>query len=323
MRDTPEAGEPKLRLGVSSCLLGEQVRHDGGHKRDRFLTDELGRWVEWVPVCPEVEAGMPIPRPAIRLVEAPGGPVVREVRGGADHTRRMREHARRRVRALAKLDLGGYVLKKDSPSCGMERVKLWKESGPPSREARGVFARELLERLPLLPVEEEGRLNDAQLRESFVERIFAYRRLRRLFDARWTARQLVEFHATHKLQLMSHAPRAVKDLGQIVAGVRQLPRAEVRERYERGFMELLAHKATTRRHVNVLQHMLGYLRRGLDGPRRQELAELIEDYRSELVPLIVPVTLMRHHVRHLGVAYLAGQTYLEPHPRELMLRNHV
>ena len=315
--------EDRLRIGISRCLLGEEVRHDGGHKRDRFLTDGLGRYVEWVPVCPEVEAGMSIPRPAIRLVDAPGGPEVREVKSGADHTRRMRDHARQRVRALAKLDLCGYVLKKDSPSCGMERVKLWKESGPPSRNGRGVFAQELMERLPLLPVEEEGRLNDARLRDGFVERIFAYQRLRRLFESRWSARQLVEFHTAHKLQLMAHAPPAVRELGQIVAGVRSIPRAEVQSRYETGFMQALCKQATTRRQVNVLQHMIGYLRKDLDPARRQELAELIEDYRRELIPLIVPVTLIRHHVRHLGIDYLEGQTYLEPHPKELMLRNHV
>ncbi len=312
-----------VRIGVSSCLLGQKVRFDGGHKRDAFLVDTFGQHVEWVPVCPEVEVGMGTPREAIRLVRQDEGVCLVGVKSGADHTRAMREFARRRAEALAKEDLDGYILKKDSPSCGMERVKVYDPHGSPARTGRGLFAEALIERLPLLPVEEEGRLSDPRLRENFVERVFAHRRLQVLFAGRWTIGALVRFHTAHKLTLLAHSPSGYQSLGRLVARAASLPRAEVREQYPEAFMGALATMATPRRHVNVLQHMLGYFRDTLDGESRIELAGAIADYQNGLVPLIVPITLLRHHVRRCGVDYLASQVYLEPHPKELMLRNHV
>jgi uncharacterized protein YbgA (DUF1722 family)/uncharacterized protein YbbK (DUF523 family) len=303
--------------------LGREVRHDGGHKRDRFLTDVLGTHVEWVPVCPEVEVGMGVPRPSIRLEQRGDSLRLVEPKSGADHTRAMETFAARRVRELERLELSGYVLKKDSPSCGMERVRIWSAKGQATRTGRGLFAQALCERLPLLPVEEEGRLADAALRESFVERIFAYRRLRALFRGHWTVGELVAFHTAHKLSLLAHSEVDYRALGRLVARAKSLARAELRERYESGFMAALARPATRRRHTNVLQHMVGHLRAGLDAAGRAELSSLIEDYRRGLVPLVVPLTLLRHHVRRLDVAYLGGQVYLDPHPKELMLRNHV
>jgi uncharacterized protein YbgA (DUF1722 family)/uncharacterized protein YbbK (DUF523 family) len=312
-----------VRIGVSSCLLGQKVRFDGGHKRDAFLVDTFGQFVEWVPVCPEVEAGMSIPREPIRLQRA--GPAIRlvGVKSAVDHTDAMTRWAARRTEALAREDLDGYVLKKDSPSCGMERVKVYEAGGAPARTGRGLFAEALLARLPLLPVEEEGRLQDPRLRDNFVERVFAYRRLRSLFDGRWTPGALVRFHTAHKLTLLAHSPDAYRALGRLVARASATARAEVRSEYEAGFMNGLATMATPRKHVNVLQHMLGYFRRVLDDASRAELAGAVADYQQGLVPLIVPLTLFRHHVRRCGVEYLDGQTYLEPHPKELMLRNHV
>jgi uncharacterized protein YbgA (DUF1722 family)/uncharacterized protein YbbK (DUF523 family) len=312
-----------IRVGVSSCLLGRKVRYDGGHKRDRFLTDVLGRYVEWVPVCPELEVGMGVPRESVRLVRR--GAELRLVaeRSGTDHTEAMLRFARRRLRELERLDLCGYVLKKDSPSCGMERVRVYPADGAPVRTGRGLFAGALMRRFGALPVEEEGRLHDARLRENFVERVFAYRRLRSLFESRWTLGGLVAFHAAHKLQLLSHSPGHHRALGRLVAGAKRTPRAELARRYAEGFMTALARPATPRRHVNVLQHVLGHFRAGLDPTGRAEILELIEDYRAGLVPLVVPLTLVRHHVRRLGLAYLAGQVYLDPHPKEMMLRNHV
>ncbi len=317
--------EGPLRVGVSSCLLGNQVRYDDGHKRDAFLTELLGPHVEWVPVCPEVELGLGTPRPPVRLVQACDQIELREVRSGADHTRAMRSYARRRVEELAALDLCGYVLKKDSPSCGLFRVRVWSAVGraTPQRSGRGLFASALAEALPLLPIEEEGRLHDARLRENFVERLFAFQRLRALFAGRWTLGGLVAFHAAHKLTLLAHDPRAYAALGRLVARAADVERAELRARYSRDLLAALARPATRARHVNALQHAAGYFRRRLDAADRAELAGLIEAYRLGQVPLIVPMTLLRHHVRGHDVAYLAGQVYLDPHPRELMLRNHV
>ncbi len=319
----PYASEGPIRLGVSSCLLGEQVRWDGGHKRDAFLVHHLSPFVEWVPVCPEVESGMGTPRPTVRLVREGESLRLRESDSQRDHTQVMQRYARHRVKALLQLDLCGYVLKRDSPSCGMERVKVYPEKGMPRREGRGLFAERLMEALPRLPVEEEGRLNDPVLRENFVERIFAYRRLRDLFAGRWRRGHVVAFHTAHKLQLMAHSPQAYRELGRQVAEIKSLPRAEFRERYEAGFMAALAKRASRGRNANVLQHMAGYLREGLDADSREELGRLIEDYRLGLAPLVVPLTLLRHHARAQRVDYLLSQVYLDPHPKELMLRNHV
>jgi uncharacterized protein YbgA (DUF1722 family)/uncharacterized protein YbbK (DUF523 family) len=320
-----------IRIGISACLLGQEVRFDGGHKRDHFLTETFGRLVEWVAVCPEVEVGMGTPREPIRLVRgadpASSGSEAQVrlvgVKSGKDWTQSMRTWSADRLEQLATLDLCGYVLKKDSPSCGMERVKIYATPGMPDKSGVGLFAAALLARFPSLPVEEEGRLQDPRLRDNFVERVFAYRRLRTLFAGRWTTGELVRFHTAHKLVLLAHQPSAYAALGRLVATARQHPRAELRERYEREFMSALRRIATPKRHANVMQHVVGYFRTQLDADSRDELLALIEDHRNGIVPLIVPITLIKHHARRLGVEYLQGQVYLEPHPRELALRNHV
>jgi uncharacterized protein YbgA (DUF1722 family)/uncharacterized protein YbbK (DUF523 family) len=312
-----------VRIGVSSCLLGQKVRFDGGHKRDAFLVDTFGEFVEWVPVCPELEVGMGLPREPIRLLRSGAGIRLVGVKSATDHTDSMTRYSARRAEKLARENLDGYILKKDSPSCGMERVKVYDPNGSPARSGRGLFAEALIARFPLLPVEEEGRLSDPRLRDNFVERVFAFRRLRELWAGRWTIGGLVRFHTAHKLTLLAHSPATYKALGQLVAVAATRPRAEARAAYEEGFMRGMATMATPRRHANVLQHMLGYFREVLDDDSRAELAQSIADYQQGLLPLVVPITLFRHHVRRCGVSYLAGQTYLEPHPKELMLRNHV
>ncbi len=327
--------DDRPRIGVSACLLGEAVRFDAGHKRDPFLVETFGQHVEWVPVCPEVEAGFGTPRDAMRLIliglpdRAKGETYPTErvamivPKTGQDLTAVMRQYAGPRVETLAGQRLSGYVLKKDSPSCGMERVKVYGTSGPAERAGRGLFAEALLKRLPSLPVEEEGRLSDPRLRDNFVERVFAYQRLRRLFGDRWSVGDLVRFHTAHKLTLMAHSPSAYRDLGRLVAGAGRGPRQAVREQYESDFMRALTVIATPSRHANVMQHMLGYFKTSIDPDARNELLGLIEEHRTGIVPLVVPLTLFKHHVRRLNVEYLAGQTYLDPHPRELSLRNHV
>ncbi len=312
-----------IRIGISSCLLGEQVRYDGGHKRDAYLVETLGPYVEWVPVCPEVEMGLGTPRDTLRLVRI--GEATRMVmpKTGADHTKGMRSCSSRRVRALAGQDLCGYILKKGSPSCGMERVRVYDAHGVPTKSGRGLFAAALLERFPNLPVEEEGRLADPRLRENFIERVSAYHRLRLLFAGKWKRGDLVRFHSAHKLLLVAHSPKMCENLGRLVANAQTVPRSTFSARYEAEFMSALRVIATPKRHANVLQQMAGYFRRQLDDGSRRELLSLIEDYRKGLVPLVVPLTLIRHYVRKLQITSLQGQVYLEPHPKELMLRNHV
>jgi uncharacterized protein YbgA (DUF1722 family)/uncharacterized protein YbbK (DUF523 family) len=308
---------------VSACLLGDEVRYDGGHKRNAFLADILDPFVEWVKVCPEVESGMSTPREPVRLVNEDGRLRLLTVKTGIDQTEPMTTYAEARVRSLAAEALCGYVLKKDSPSCGMTRVKVYDGADPATRSGVGLFASALLSRFPDLPVEEEGRLVDHRLRENFIERIFAYRRLQDLFESRWTVGDLVRFHTAHKLVLMAHTSPAYGRLGRLVAGAKDTPRATLRAEYRTGFMAALSIIATTKKHTNVLQHIVGYFKRQLDAGSRAELLTTIDDYRRGLVPLVAPLILIRHHVRRYDVRYLVGQIYLEPHPKELMLRNHV
>jgi uncharacterized protein YbgA (DUF1722 family)/uncharacterized protein YbbK (DUF523 family) len=317
-------GDPRIRLGISACLLGERVRFDGGHKRDAFLVETLGRFVEWVPVCPEVESGMGAPREPMRLVRPAGRELhLRVTRTGEDLTGLMSRYTRRRIEELGGDDLCGFVLKKNSPTCGLDRVKAFTTTGKPAKPGRGLFADAIVSRFPLLPVEEEGRLDDPRLRENFVERVFAYQRLRTLFASRWTMGEVVRFQTIHKLTLMAHQPQAYQRLGRLLGTGKTMARREFQESYSSAFMAALAVVSTPRSHRNVLQHMLGYLKKTLDHESRAELLAVIDDYAHEQVPLVVPLTLFAHHIRRCGVTYLADQTYLQPHPSELMLRNHV
>ena len=311
-----------IRICISSCLLGSEVRYDGGHKRDRFIADQLTPFFEWVHVCPEVEAGLGTPRPAMRLVDQDGERRLLEIKSRTDHTDALNSAAADRVERLRSADLSGAILKKDSPSCGMTRVKLYRDSGMPIRDGAGLFAESLMQAFPLLPVEEEGRLNDSTLRENFIECVFAYRRLSDAFSGGWSLGEIVAFHTAHKLQLSAHSTVLYNELGRMVADIKKLPRDRFEQEYKEGFMETVKIRSTRGKNANVLNHAAGHLKH-LPGSSRQELAALTEDYRKGLVPLIVPVTLLRHHARVGSVGYLNGQTYLEPHPKELMLRNHV
>ena len=310
------------RLGISTCLLGQNVRYDGGHKHDVFLTETFGRFVDWVPVCPELEVGMGVPRESVRLVGPLADPRMIAERSGKDWTDAMNAFAAKRSGELAHRDLSGYVFKKDSPSCGVERVRVYESTTQPTRRGRGLFAAALMKTMPLLPVEEEGRLNDPALRENFIERVFAYHRWRAA-GAKRSPRGLVEFHTRHKFLLLAHSERHYRQLGRVVAALKQKSLGGAYEEYGASFMKALAVLATAKKHANVLDHMMGYFSDQLDAAERRELVELIRDYRQELIPLIVPVTLVRHYVKKYSVKYLDDQVYLAPSPKELMLRNHV
>jgi len=314
--------ELPLRLGVSTCLLGEEVRYDRGHARDRFVTDTLSRWFEFVPVCPEMEIGMGAPRPAIRLVDEGQGTRLIAPSTGEDFTGRMTAFAEKKVHKLMKLDLDGYILKKGSPSCGMERIKTYRNGMPFKKGGSGLFAAKLLELWPALPVEEEGRLNDPLLRENFIERAFCRNRWRGLVAGGLTRRSLVGFHTAHKLLLLAHNEAAYRRLGKLVGSAGTIEDAELFSRYEVEFQAALRTKATVRRHVNVLQHAQGHLKTLLSAREKREVLIAIQDFANGLLPLIVPVTLMRYNIRRHGVEYLLSQLYFEPHPKELMLRNH-
>lgn len=313
----------KVRLGISKCLLGEPVRYDGGHKLDRFLRDTLGQYVEYVPVCPELECGFGIPRESMHLEGDPEAPRLVTTRTRRDLTDRMVTWARQRLAELEREGLCGFIFKSNSPSSGMERVKIVDSNGMPRKIGTGIFAGMFMKQFPSIPVEEEGRLHDPALREGFIERIFVLKRWRELVAAGKTMRRLVDFHTRHKLLIMAHSPKQNTLIGKLVAATTPLPETELFHQYQSLLMETLKLRTTVKKNTNVLQHLMGYFKKNLSTDEKQELAEVIEHYRQGHFPLIVPVTLINHYVRKYDQAYLKIQYYLNPHPLELQLRNHV
>ena len=314
----------KVRLGISSCLLGNQVRYDGGHQHDRYLTDTLGNYVEYVPVCPEVECGLPIPRETLRLVGDPESPRLLTSRSGHDHTEKMLSWAGQRLAQLAEERLDGFIFKNRSPSSGMERVKVYPAGGQgmPQKKGVGIFARAFMARFPLLPVEEDGRLCDPDLRENFIERIFVHRRWREVLAGGQQRGALVQFHTAHKLLIFAHSEKIYREMGRLVAAAKTMAGDELFATYERLLMTALGLHCTLKKHTNVLHHLLGYFKKELTTDEKNELLEIIERFKEGYLPLIVPVTMINHYVRKYGQEYLAGQYYLNPHPLELKLRNH-
>jgi len=312
----------KIKLGISACLLGENVRYDGGHKKDDFLTDTLGQYVDYIPVCPETECGMGIPRESLRLVGDAESPRLLTTRSGIDHTERMIQWAEKRVAELESSELCGFIFKSNSPSSGMERVKVYNDKGMPVKKGIGMFARIFMKHFPRIPVEDEGRLHDPVLRENFIERIFVLKRWREVLLHK-SMGNLVEFHTRHKLLLLSHSTTHYRQMGKLVAEGKKIPIARLSDQYEEMLTDALKLKATPKKHINVLQHIMGYFKAQLSSDEKQELSEIFDQYVNDLVPLIVPITLLNHYVRKYQQPYLRDQIYLHPHPAELKLRNHV
>lgn len=311
-----------IKIGVSACLLGEMVRYDGGHKHDRYITDTLGRFFNFVPVCPEVGCGLSTPREAMRLEGDPASPRLMTRQTRVDRTEQMLNYCTVKIRELENEDLCGFIFKKDSPSSGLFRVKVY-NNGQALKNGSGLFAAAVVRHFPLLPVEEEGRLNDPDLRENFIERVFGYRRWKYFLMQGPAIGRLVEFHSSTKLLMMAHSPQIYREIGALVAHGSELPPAELFRRYEELYMKGLALHATTRKNTNVLQHIMGYFKKQLSSGEKAELLEIIRQYHEQLLPLIVPITLLRHYVNKYDQHYLKQQVYLAPHPSQLMLRNHV
>ncbi len=312
-----------LRLGASSCLLGHAVRFDAGHAKDKFVVDTLGRWFEFVPTCPEMDIGMGVPRPTIRLVDNGQGTRLVAPTSGEDFTDRMNAYAKNKIEDLAARDLDGYILKKNSPSCGLERIPVYRNGKVEHKKASGMFAAKLIDLWPALPVEDEGRLNDPKLRENFIERVFCRNRWRTLVRRGLTRRRLVEFHTAHKLLLLAHNEAAVRRMGKLVGGAGRIPDREIFARYELDLQVTMSTRASPQKHANVMQHAMGHLKTMLEPAEKRDILGAIHDFRSGLLPLIVPITLLRYIIARCGIEYLAGQLYFDPHPKELMLRNHV
>ena len=314
--------ESPVHVGVSSCLLGENVRYDGGHQLNHFIRDILGRFFHFVPVCPEYECGLGVPREPLRLVGDPENPRLVTSKSRVDITEKMTCWASRRTEELQVEDLCGFIFKSRSPSSGLYRVKVYNEKGCPVNQGTGLFARAFVEAFPLVPVEEDGRLSDDAIRENFIERIFVFKRWRAVRAGEQHVRDLMDFHTRHKYLIMAHSPKHYQLMGRQVAAASRKTLDHDFRSYEILLSQAMALKATVAKHVNVLHHINGYFKRWLTADEKVEILEIIENYRSGFIPLIVPVTLVNHYVRKNGESYLAGQVYLNPHPLELKLRNH-
>jgi len=315
--------EEKFKIGISSCILGNPVRWNAGHKLDKYLTHTLGQFVEYVPVCPEVEVGLGVPRESMRLVGDPESPRLITFKSKTDHTDKMVNWTRKRVKALEKENLCGFIFKSDSPSSGMIRVKVYNDKGMPHKVGVGIFAREFMHHFPLIPVEDDGRLNNPQIRENFIVQIFTMKRWRDILTGKRSMGKLVDFHTRNKLLLLSHSQKHYRLMGKLVAEGKKLSLKALYGQYELLLMDTLKLKTTVKKNVNVLQHLMGYFKKQLSADEKQELLEILGQYRKELVPLIVPITLINHYVRKYEQPYLRQQTYLNPHPMELKLRTHV
>jgi uncharacterized protein YbgA (DUF1722 family)/uncharacterized protein YbbK (DUF523 family) len=320
MSETSAARAEKIPVGISSCLLGEEVRFDGGHKRDSYILGTLSDYFDFRPVCPEVAIGLPIPRPPIRLVQQGDGIHVVGVKDPTvDVTDKLHDYGKQMAGEMH--EISGFIFKRASPSCGMERVKVYATDGRSIDKAAGAFAEEMMRGQPLLPTEEEGRLGDPGLRENFIMRVFVYHRWQRLSAEGITANRLIEFHADHKYLIMAHNQAAYQRMGRMLAEAGKADVERLAGEYVAELMGALARPVPRKQHVNVLQHLLGYLKQSLDAEDKAEMLEVIEQYRDGIVPLIVPITLLKHHFRRHPHEYIERQVYLTPHPHELMLRN--
>ncbi len=311
-----------IKIGISSCLLGNKVRYDGGHSHDRFLTQTLGLFAEYVPVCPEVECGMSIPREAVRLVGTPEDPRLVTQKTKQDKTRQMKDWIPARLKTLEKENLCGFIFRSKSPSSGLYRIRVYGDDGKVRKTGTGLFARAFTQHFPRVPVEEAGRLNDPGLRENFIEAIFSLQRWRDLLKKSRTPGGLVDFHTRNKLLILSHNQELYRKLGKLVAQGKTLEPDQLFDTYEKILLKALKLKTTIKKNINVLHHILGYFKQNLAGSEKQELLTIIDQYRSGYVPLIVPITLIRHYVMKYDQPWLKLQTYLNPHPFELKLRNY-
>lgn len=312
----------KIPVGISACLLGDNVRFDGGHKRCAFATDELSPFMRYVPACPEMAIGLPTPRPALRLTEMADGEVELCFSNGrgAPVTEEMQDYSVQRIASLH--HLCGYIVCAKSPSCGMERVRVYQPDNNNNRKAGiGVFTRELMNQMPWLPVEEDGRLHDPVLRENFVERVYTLHEFNEMWRSGLSRGKLIAFHSRYKLLLLAHSQPEYREMGRFVAAIESWPSLEEYAfEYRQRLMDLLKHQATRGNHTNVLSHVQGYFRPQLTSKQRQELASLIDHYRQGLQPLLAPITLLKHYMAEFPDPYLAQQRYFEPYPEALRLR---
>lgn len=310
----------EIKVGISSCVLGTQVRFDGGHKQSRFVVNELMPHFEFVSVCPEVGMGMPVPRPTIRLVSNQERIALVETKNpDREYTQGMLDYSEQKVDELLAQDLCGYIVCAKSPTCGMEKVKVYKNHGA-EKEGVGLYTQVLMRKMPWLPVEEDGRLNDPVLKENFITRIYCLHDFNTNVLNNLSRKSVVEFHSRYKLTLMAHHPASYLALGRLVANIADYELKQFAVEYRQGLMSALAHRASRKNNTNVLMHLQGYFKKVLDKEQKKELAQVIDDYRTGVLPLLAPLTLIRHYLNTHPDGYLENQKYLKPYPQELKLR---
>jgi len=316
--------EKKIKIGVSSCLLGEKVRWNGDHKKDHYVSGVLANYFEYVSICPEIEVGMGVPRETVALYGNPEKSQMISKKTQIDWTSPMKNYIKNCLKSLAHDDLCGYIFKSKSPSCGLGRIPVYSEFGSNKvRHGSGMFAQAFTKAFPLIPTEDEGRLNDPKIRDNFIVRVFSFYRLQTLFNKQFSLGALVEFHTQQKFLLLAHSRKHYDTLGKLVAKSKSMGRTVLKKKYGENFMAALEFKATPKKNTDVLLHMMGFFKKILSKGEKEYILSTIEDYRKELLPLIVPITLIRHHVNKHNIEYLMRQVYLNPHPKELMLRNNV
>ena len=311
----------KIKIGISSCLLGEKVRFDGQHKYHWYINEVLEQYFEYISICPEVAIGMGIPRKSVRLVGNVDSPEMIEPGSGKNWTKDMHKYNHRILPKLS--ELSGYLFKKGSPSCGVFRTKVYQDNGIPLPHGQGIFAKAFVERYPLIPIEDEGRLNDAQLRENFIKRVFAYHRLKIQMDKKFKRSDWIKFHEQSKYLLLSHSRTHYSTLGNLVANMKHVPAKEFKSTYAKAYMETFKVKSTRKKNMDVLLHILGFMKTQLNSLQKKDLLQVIQSYREGTIPLIVPVTLLSHYIRVFDIAYIKDQYYLNPHPYNLSLRNNI
>ena len=312
-----------VKFGISACLLGEKVRYDGQHKLNHYLTDMLGKYVKWVPVCPEVECGLPVPREAMHLAGSKDSPRLVTVKTDIDHTNKMQKWCAKKLKELEKEELCGFVFKSNSPSSGLFNVKVFSDKGIPVKNGVGLFARAFSEHFPLLPAEEEGRLNDAGLRNRFIDHVAVYSRWLEYIKSDCSVKGLQNFHARHKYMIMAHSPKDVAKLGRFAADSNKNNLEETQAEYIQLLTSALRLQATVSKNTNVLQHIAGYFKKELEDFEKRELQKSIEEYHQKFFPLLATLVLLQHFARKYNKQYLLEQYYISSSPMELYLKYHV
>ncbi|WP_339671951.1 DUF523 and DUF1722 domain-containing protein [Dasania marina] len=312
-----------IPVGLSACLAGQPVRYNGGHSQSRLCLDTLSQHFDFKTFCPEVAAGFGTPRPTMRLTGDPANPRLQLSNDDQqDFTEQLQQGFSEQLAQFEHLD--GYILMKNSPSCGLKRIKIYQANGYPHTErGQGLFTAALIERYPLLPVEEEGRLQDPHLRENFILRVYAHHNFRADVSLAPSHHTLLQFHSSYKYVLMAHNQPLYRELGRMLANAKQSDLSPLMAQYFSLFMQALSEPATVKNHCNTLLHILGYLKKSVPSEARQHIAAVIHKYRVGQLPLVTPMTLLKHYIEQFGSDYIKGQRYFEPYPETLCLSNNI